>query len=116
MSLGDPGRSWTPGHPRLRSTLRGSDSALKRILSYRGVVGAMVIRADGIPIKTSLNNATTAQYARHLQHLIELAGYAVKEFNPQDALTLLRIKTEKYEILVIPAKEYLLAVLQDPYE
>ncbi|XP_028908275.1 dynein light chain roadblock-type 2-like [Ornithorhynchus anatinus] len=111
MPLGDRGCGWPLR--RLRSALHGSEAVLQRILSHRGVVGVMVIRADGIPLKTSLNYATTVQYGRHLHHLIELAGYAVKEFNPQDSLTLLRIKTEKYEILVIPAKEYLLAVLQD---
>ncbi|XP_038627139.1 dynein light chain roadblock-type 2-like [Tachyglossus aculeatus] len=89
---------------------------LRRLWFHRRVVGVMVISADGTPIKKNLMYPATVQYAKHLHHLIELAHYAVKEFNPQDALNLLRIATEKYEILVIPAKEYLLVVLQDPYD
>ena len=40
----------------------------------------------------------------------------VRDIDPQNDLTFLRIRSKKHEIMVAPDKEYLLIVIQNPTE
>ncbi|XP_039744769.1 dynein light chain roadblock-type 2 isoform X1 [Pteropus medius] len=71
---------------------------------------------DGIPIRTTLDNSTTVQYAGLLHQLTVKAKSTVRDIDPQNDLTFLRIRSKKHEIMVAPDKEYLLIVIQNPCE
>uniref|UniRef100_A0A9L0RB29 Dynein light chain roadblock-type 2 n=1 Tax=Equus caballus TaxID=9796 RepID=A0A9L0RB29_HORSE len=71
---------------------------------------------DGIPIRTTLDNSTTVQYAGLLHQLTMKARSTVRDIDPQNDLTFLRIRSKKHEIMVAPDKEYLLIVIQNPCE
>ncbi|XP_032983081.1 dynein light chain roadblock-type 2 isoform X1 [Rhinolophus ferrumequinum] len=71
---------------------------------------------DGIPIRTTLDNSTTVQYAGLLHQLTMKAKSTVRDIDPQNDLTFLRIRSKKHEIMVAPDKEYLLIVIQNPCE
>ncbi|XP_046933373.1 dynein light chain roadblock-type 2 [Lynx rufus] len=92
------------------------EETLKRIQSYKGVMGTMVVNAEGIPIRTTLDNSTTVQYAGLLHQLTMKAKSTVRDIDPQNDLTFLRIRSKKHEIMVAPDKEYLLIVIQNPCE
>uniref|UniRef100_A0A673VUS1 Dynein light chain roadblock-type 2 n=1 Tax=Salmo trutta TaxID=8032 RepID=A0A673VUS1_SALTR len=70
----------------------------------------------GIPIRTTLDNSTTVQYAGLLHQLTMKARSTVRDLDPQNDLTFLRIRSKKHEIMVAPDKEYLLIVIQNPSE
>uniref|UniRef100_A0AC11EJP9 Dynein light chain roadblock-type 2 n=1 Tax=Ovis aries TaxID=9940 RepID=A0AC11EJP9_SHEEP len=72
--------------------------------------------ASGIPIRTTLDNSTTVQYAGLLHQLTMKAKSTVRDIDPQNDLTFLRIRSKKHEIMVAPDKEYLLIVIQNPCE
>uniref|UniRef100_A0A2K6GY82 Dynein light chain roadblock-type 2 n=1 Tax=Propithecus coquereli TaxID=379532 RepID=A0A2K6GY82_PROCO len=92
------------------------EETLKRIQSHKGVIGNMVVNAEGIPIRTTLDNSTTVQYAGLLHQLTTKARSTVRDIDPQNDLTFLRIRSKKHEIMVAPDKEYLLIVIQNPCE
>ncbi|RXN20154.1 LRR and PYD domains-containing 3-like protein [Labeo rohita] len=69
-----------------------------------------------IPIKTTLDNSTTVQYAGLLHQLTMKARSTVRDIDPQNDLTFLRIRSKKHEIMVSTDKEYLLIVIQNPTE
>uniref|UniRef100_G1MEY4 Dynein light chain roadblock-type 2 n=1 Tax=Ailuropoda melanoleuca TaxID=9646 RepID=G1MEY4_AILME len=92
------------------------EETLKRIQSHKGVIGTMVVNAEGIPIRTTLDNSTTVQYAGLLHQLTVKARSTVRDIDPQNDLTFLRIRSKKHEIMVAPDKEYLLIVIQNPCE
>uniref|UniRef100_A0A8C7BP93 Dynein light chain roadblock n=1 Tax=Neovison vison TaxID=452646 RepID=A0A8C7BP93_NEOVI len=92
------------------------EETLKRIQSHKGVIGTMVVNAEGIPIRTTLDNSTTVQYAGLLHQLTMKARSTVRDIDPQNDLTFLRIRSKKHEIMVAPDKEYLLIVIQNPCE
>ncbi|XP_043381878.1 dynein light chain roadblock-type 2 isoform X1 [Chelonia mydas] len=73
-------------------------------------------RKSGIPIRTTLDNSTTVQYAGLLHQLTMKARSTVRDIDPQNDLTFLRIRSKKHEIMVAPDKEYLLIVIQNPCE
>ena len=37
------------------------EETLKRLVTHKGVIGTIVVKADGIPIKSTLDNHTTTQ-------------------------------------------------------
>ncbi|XP_037864160.1 dynein light chain roadblock-type 2 isoform X1 [Chlorocebus sabaeus] len=78
------------------------EETLKRIQSHKGVIGTMVVNAEGIPIRTTLDNSTTVQYAGLLHHLTMKAKSTVRDIDPQNDLTFLRIRSKKHEIMVAP--------------
>ncbi len=73
-------------------------------------------RRAGIPIRTTLDNAATVQYAALITQLAAKARSCVRDLDPQNDLTFLRIRTRKHEIMVAPDKDYILIVVQNPAE
>ena len=53
-----------------------------------------VEETDSIPIKSTLDNATTVQYSSLLNNLVDQAKTMFKELDPTNDLTFLRIKTK----------------------
>ncbi|XP_032380475.1 dynein light chain roadblock-type 2 [Etheostoma spectabile] len=92
------------------------EETLKRIEAHKGVIGTILVNAEGIPIRTTLDHHTTVQYVRLLRNLTMMARSTVRDIDPQNDLTFLRIRTKKHEILVAPENDYLLIVIQNPCE
>ncbi|XP_044303502.1 dynein light chain roadblock-type 1 isoform X1 [Varanus komodoensis] len=92
------------------------EETLKRIQSQKGVQGIIVVNAEGIPIKTTMDNSTTMQYAGLMHNLIMKARGTVRDIDPQNDLTFLRIRSKKNEIMIAPDKDYFLIVIQNPTE
>ncbi|XP_049430876.1 dynein light chain roadblock-type 2 [Epinephelus fuscoguttatus] len=92
------------------------EETLKRIEAHKGVIGTIVVNAEGIPIRTTLDNSTTVQYAGLLRQLTMKARSTVRDIDPQNDLTFLRVRSKKHEILVAPENDFLLIVIQNPCE
>jgi len=90
------------------------EERLKRIQAHKGVIGVIVVNNEGIPIRTTLDNSTTVQYSGLLHHLGMKARSCVRDLDPQNDLTFLRVRSKKHEIMVAPDGEYLLIVIQQP--
>lgn len=69
---------------------------------------------SGIPIKTTLDNSTTVQYAGLISSLTDKARSVVRDLDPSNDLTFLRIRSKKHEIMIAPDKEFILIVIQNP--
>lgn len=89
---------------------------MKRIQSHKGVVGTIVVNGEGIPIKSTLDNTTTVQYAGLISQLSDKARSVVRDLDPTNDLTFLRIRSKKHEIMVAPDKEFILIVIQNPVD
>ncbi|XP_068579441.1 dynein light chain roadblock-type 2-like [Cebidichthys violaceus] len=94
----------------------GVEETLKRIEAQKGVIGTIVVNAEGIPIRTTLDNSTTIQYAKLFRLLTMKARSTVRDIDPQNDLTFLRVRSKKHEILVAPEHDFLLIVIQNPCE
>jgi len=92
------------------------EESFKRLLSHKGVLGLVVINSDGIPIKSTLDNALSVQYAGHMQLLVDKARTMIKDFDSNNDLSFIRLRTKKHELLIAPDKEYALIVIQTPSE
>eukprot|EP00106_Octopus_bimaculoides_P015698 XP_014783140.1 PREDICTED: dynein light chain roadblock-type 2-like [Octopus bimaculoides] len=63
-----------------------------------------------------MDNSTTVQYAGLILELTSKARSTVRDIDPSNDLTFLRIRSKKHEIMVAPDKDYLLIVVQSPSE
>lgn len=69
---------------------------------------------SGIPVKSTLDNTTTVQYAGLISQLADKARSVVRDLDPSNDLTFLRIRSKKHEIMVAPDKDFVLLVIQNP--
>eukprot|EP00051_Salpingoeca_urceolata_P032104 m.14309 g.14309 ORF g.14309 m.14309 type:complete len:100 (-) comp4770_c0_seq1:395-694(-) len=92
------------------------EETLKRISSHKGVQGILVVNKEGIPIKSTLDQSKSVQIASHITQLAIKASSAVRDIEPTNELTFLRLRTKKYELMIAPDKEYILIVIQNPNE
>ncbi|CAL8383608.1 unnamed protein product [Boreogadus saida] len=90
------------------------EETLKRIQGQKGVQGIIIVNAEGIPIKTTMDNSTTVQYAGLIHQLVMKASEHHRDVDPQNDLTFLRIRSKKNEIMIAPDKDYFLIVIQNP--
>ncbi|XP_037951473.1 dynein light chain roadblock-type 2 [Teleopsis dalmanni] len=90
------------------------EETLKRIQAHKGVVGTIVVNNEGIPVKSTLDNTTTVQYAGLISLLAEKARGVVRDLDPSNDLTFLRLRSKKHEIMVAPDKDFILIVIQNP--
>lgn len=92
------------------------EETIKRLQNNKGVIGVIVMDQEGRPIRSTLNQEMTIQYAGLLQQLTDKAKNVVRELDPVNDLTFLRVRSKKHEIMIAPDKDYLLAVVQNPGE
>jgi len=90
------------------------EDTLKRIQSHKGVLGVVILNCDGIPIRTTLDNNETAQYSALITQLAAKAKSVIRDLDPQNDLTFLRLRSKKHEIMIAPDKDYILIVIQNP--
>ncbi|XP_061591955.1 dynein light chain roadblock-type 2-like [Cololabis saira] len=88
------------------------EETLKRIESQKGVEGVIIVNSDGVPIRTTLDNSSTVQYAGLIQQLVIAARNTVGNLDPTNDLTFLRLRSKKNEIMVAPDKDYIMIVIQ----
>jgi dynein light chain roadblock-type len=70
----------------------------------------------GIPIKSTMDNTTTVQYSGLISQLSDKARSVIRDLDPSNDLTFLRIRSKKHEIMVAPDKEFILIVVQNPID
>uniref|UniRef100_A0A668T4L2 Roadblock/LAMTOR2 domain-containing protein n=1 Tax=Oreochromis aureus TaxID=47969 RepID=A0A668T4L2_OREAU len=70
--------------------------------------------ATGIPIRSTLDQSMTVQYAEQLQNLVALARSVIRDTDPQNDVITLGVCSKSDEIIVATG-EWVLAVLQHPF-
>ena len=89
------------------------DSTLQRITQNKSVVGLLVLDSNNKIMHKQFNKSVDPEkYADKLPPLIERARCLVRDLDPTNDLTFLRIRTDKIEIMVAPDDDYLLIVIQ----
>lgn len=90
------------------------ESTLARILGHKGVLGTVIVSNSGAPLRSSLDENLTRQYAEMIPGLADLARNLVRDLDPQNDLEFLRIRSFKHEIMVAAKEDFVLIVIQDP--
>jgi len=56
----------------------------------------------GIPIKTTLDNSQSIQYAAEIQLIVEKARGMIKNIDTTNDINFIRLRTKKHEVLIAP--------------
>ncbi|XP_049880936.1 dynein light chain roadblock-type 2-like [Pectinophora gossypiella] len=93
-----------------------AEETVRKLATHKGVSGVIIINGEGIPIKSTLENHVSVQYAGLMSSLVDKAKAVVRDLDPTNDLTFLRIRSKKSEVMVAPDKEFILIVVQNPVE
>jgi len=61
-----------------------------------------------------MDSNVTTQYAANLSQLAQKSRSVVRDLDPQNDLTFLRVRTKKHELMIAPEKDFMLVVIQNP--
>ncbi|RKO96254.1 hypothetical protein CAUPRSCDRAFT_12052 [Caulochytrium protostelioides] len=75
------------------------EQTLTRLTAHKGVQGLVVLAQDsGNVIRTTLDNIQTQQYASLVTGLASRGKSVIRDLDPEDDLTFLRIRSKKNEV------------------
>ncbi|BET01076.1 Robl_LC7 [Nesidiocoris tenuis] len=88
------------------------EDMLKRMQSHPGVIGSVIINKEGQVIKSTLDNTTSLQYASLATRVCDSSVDALRNIDPTNDLTFLRVRSKKHEILIAPDKEFVMVTIR----
>lgn len=78
----------------------------------RKLNGYVVAKSDGTVLKSTFNSLLTSRYINLCQKYLEIARSAVRDLDPTDDLSTVRISTNSSEIMMIYAEEFIIVAEQ----
>lgn len=95
------------------STMTDLESAFKEISAEPGVIGTMVLKMNGLPVKTTFSDQETLRYAGLITEFVKKAKGSLENTLVSNPLNVIRIRSHKNEIIITPEGDYMLVVVQD---
>ncbi|KAI8804141.1 hypothetical protein BJ742DRAFT_776426 [Cladochytrium replicatum] len=90
--------------------------SIEIVHAHKGVQGIVIATHDGTVVRSTLDNIQTQQYSTLVTQLATKGKGVVRDLDPEDDLTFLRIRSKKHEIMIAETKSYVLMVIQNPHE
>lgn len=90
-----------------------TSARIERIMSHKSVLGMIVATPDSNPLRTNLDSATTMLHTRALRPIMSQAKRAVRDLDPGDDLTALRMRTRTQEYLMATSNGFLVLCMQN---
>jgi dynein light chain roadblock-type len=98
------------------------EERIARIQTHKGVQGLLIVTykdekdTGGLPVFVKSTFAKDQEqmatnYGVKLSSLAKQARYLVRDLDPSNDLTFLRVACKKYEMMIAPDKEYFLIVI-----
>jgi len=84
-----------------------------RLLLLPGVVGAVLVDGDGVPVRTNLPENAAQMYANRMRPLVALARTMVQDMETGDQLSYVRLRTRRQELMVATENEHTIILIQD---
>ena len=87
------------------------DEKFKEISQQKNVLGALVMTSQGAPIRTSMDQASTALYANMVNRLMTTCKDLIQESDNSNDAKFFRLTTKKYELMVSPDSLYTFVIV-----
>ncbi|XP_017069650.1 dynein light chain roadblock-type 2 [Drosophila eugracilis] len=88
-------------------------STFDRLVQLPGVVGAILIDGNGVPVRTNLDANVAKLYANRMRPLVTLARSMVHDLADNDELSYVRLRTHRQEFMVATENEHTMILIQD---
>ncbi|CAH2057022.1 unnamed protein product, partial [Iphiclides podalirius] len=83
-----------------------------RLMEDESVEGVVMTNKEGSPILTNINMMGATNYGTAMQNLGHMAQASVKEIDPFDEVLVIRLHTNKLEVMTAHHSEFNIIVLQ----
>ena len=90
------------------------EESLNRLAGMKGAVGGIVLTMEGEVIRSTLDTATTAQVTDIMISLVQVAKFKLANSDQGSDLEMLRLRTNKYQFVVVPDSQFLLVMVLNP--
>lgn len=70
----------------------------------------------GVAVRTTMDATITNQYCAVISRLADQARSTIRDLDPTNDITFLRLRSKKNEVLIAPDREFNLVVIQSPHE
>ena len=90
------------------------EESLNRLAGMKGAVGGIVLTMEGEVIRSTLDTATTAQVTDTMISLVQVAKFKLNNSDQGSDLEMLRLRTNKYQFVVVPDSQFLLVMVLNP--
>jgi len=87
------------------------EETIKRIQGHKGVVGMMIVNNDGIAVRSNMDATITNQYCAVISRLADQARSTIRDLDPTNDITFLRLRSKKNEVLIAPGNKINLILL-----
>merc|ERR1712062_16604 len=97
--------------PLPRNKANDLEETIKRIQGHKGVVGMMIVNNDGIAVRSNMDATITNQYCAVISRLADQARSTIRDLDPTNDITFLRLRSKKNEVLIAPGNKINLILL-----
>ncbi|XP_017000059.2 dynein light chain roadblock-type 2 [Drosophila takahashii] len=94
-------------------TTSNVQATFERLLLLPGVIGAVLVDGDGVPVRTNLPENAAQMYANRMRPLVTLARSMVNDMETGDQLSYVRLRTRRQEVMVATENEHTIILIQD---
>ncbi|EDW78110.1 uncharacterized protein Dwil_GK19376 [Drosophila willistoni] len=89
------------------------EDMFERLLKLPGAEGAILVNGEGIPIRTSMDVMSSQKYAGKMTPLIKMARSMIRDVEPGDDLSYLRLRTRRNELMVAAENDHMVILIQN---
>ena len=90
------------------------EETLNRINTHMGVLGVIIVNKKGVAIKSTMKQEETINNGSLIQMFLDTATATIKSLHAEEDITFIKIRSQIYEIMIAPDREFTMIVLQDP--
>ena len=90
------------------------EESLKKLGGMKGAVGGFVMTLEGEVIKSTLDLSTSSQVSELMRSLVTEARLKLSRLEQGNELEMLRLRTNKYQFVVVPDVSWLLVMVLNP--
>jgi dynein light chain roadblock-type len=91
-----------------------SEKLLSEISRKDGVLGIIVMTDEGIPIRSDFPENETNVYSSLVGHFVQRTKKALQELDGTGEPEVIRVRSKKNELVIVPQGKFVLLVVQDP--
>ncbi|XP_016947804.1 dynein light chain roadblock-type 1 [Drosophila biarmipes] len=95
--------------PRLRSY---DGDAFVNLFGHRGAKDIMILDNHGVPLRSTASQRRTFHYVSNLKPLLLMARNVVRDLDPSNDITFMRIRSNMGEIHMTLGAEFMLIIVQ----
>ncbi|XP_068147432.1 dynein light chain roadblock-type 1 [Drosophila tropicalis] len=87
-------------------------AAFVNLFAHRGAREIIILDGDGHPLRSTISHRRTLLYASYLKPLVSMARNVVRDLNPSNQMTFMRIRSTVNEVHITMGKGFILIVVQ----